>query len=53
VKLKVWVLKSNGNVVMKLCIDIFNKHKCLFSKTEDRKVKWVISGSWYQWEGEA
>jgi hypothetical protein len=27
-----------------------NKQKCLFSKTENRKVKQVPSGGWYQWE---
>jgi hypothetical protein len=33
----------HGNVKMKLCMDILNKQKCLFSKTEDRKVKHVLS----------
>jgi hypothetical protein len=28
------------------------KQKCLFSKTEDRKIKQVMSGGWHQWEGE-
>jgi hypothetical protein len=28
------------------------KQKCLFSKTENRKIKQVLSGCWYQWEGE-
>jgi hypothetical protein len=23
-----------------------------FSKTEDRKINQVLSGNWYQWEGE-
>jgi hypothetical protein len=32
-------------------IDILNKQKCLFSKTENRKVKQVLSGGWYQCEG--
>jgi hypothetical protein len=25
--------------------------KCLFIKMNDRKVKQVLSGGWYQWEG--
>jgi hypothetical protein len=33
------------------CIAILYKQKCLFSKTEDGKVKQVPSGSWHQWEG--
>jgi hypothetical protein len=33
------------------CIAILNKQKCLFSKVEDWKVKLVLSGGWYQWEG--
>jgi hypothetical protein len=36
-----------------LYIDVLNKKKSLFfSKMEDRKVKQVLSGGWYQWEGE-
>jgi hypothetical protein len=31
---------------------MYLKQKCLFSKTENRKVKQVLSGVWYQWEGE-
>jgi hypothetical protein len=34
-----------------LCIDILNVQKCLFSKMKDGKVKQVLSGDWYQWEG--
>jgi hypothetical protein len=33
------------------CIAILTKQKCLFSKMENRKVKQVLSGGWYQWEG--
>jgi hypothetical protein len=29
----------------------FNKQKCLFPKMKDRKVKQILAGSWYQWEG--
>jgi hypothetical protein len=29
------------------CIYILNKQKCPFSKIENRKVKQVLSGSWY------
>jgi hypothetical protein len=32
------------------CIAILNKQKCLSLKTENRKVKQVLSGGWYQWE---
>jgi hypothetical protein len=32
-------------------IAILNKQKCLFSKMKDRKVKQVLSGCWFQWEG--
>jgi hypothetical protein len=28
-----------------------NKQKHLYSKTENRKLKQVPSGYWYQWEG--
>jgi hypothetical protein len=31
-------------------VAILSKQKCLFSKTEDRKVKQVLSGGWHQWE---
>jgi hypothetical protein len=34
------------------CTAAFNKQKCLFSKTKDRKVKWVLSGGWHQGEKE-
>jgi hypothetical protein len=34
-----------------ICIAILNKQKCLFKKMESRKVKEVLSGSSYQWEG--
>jgi hypothetical protein len=34
-----------------LCIAILNKQKCLFSKTEHMKIKQVLCGGWYQWEG--
>jgi hypothetical protein len=34
------------------CVVILNKQKCLFSKTENREVKQVLPGVWYQWEGE-
>jgi hypothetical protein len=33
------------------CMTILNKQKCLFSKTENRKTKQILSGSWYWWEG--
>jgi hypothetical protein len=33
--------------MIKLCIDILNKQKCV----ENKKVKQVLSGGWYQWEG--
>jgi hypothetical protein len=33
---------------MKLSIDILNKRKGLFSKTEDRRVKQVLSGGFAQ-----
>jgi hypothetical protein len=32
------------------CIAILNKN-VFFSKNKDRKVKQVLSGSWFQWEG--
>jgi hypothetical protein len=35
-----------------LSIDISYKQKCNFSRTEDRKIKQVLSGGLYQWEGE-
>jgi hypothetical protein len=35
---------------MKLSVWI-NEQKCLFSKTEDRKVGQVLSVGWYQWNG--
>jgi hypothetical protein len=31
---------------------MLNKQKCLLSKTKDWKVKQVLSGGWYQWQGE-
>jgi hypothetical protein len=34
-----------------LCTGILNEQKYLFSKTEDRKVKQVLSGGWYTWRG--
>jgi hypothetical protein len=34
------------------CVAILNKQICLFAKTEDRKEKQVLSGSWHQCEGE-
>jgi hypothetical protein len=34
-----------------LCIDILIKN-VFFSETEDRKAKGVLSGGFYQWEGE-
>jgi hypothetical protein len=40
------------DVILKLYIDILNKQKCLFSKTEDKKEKQVLSRRWYKWEGE-
>jgi hypothetical protein len=33
------------------CRAILNKQKCLFSKTENRKVKQVLSGNWYECVG--
>jgi hypothetical protein len=33
------------------CRAVLYKQKCLFSKTENREVKQILSGSWYQWEG--
>jgi hypothetical protein len=38
---------SQGN---SLCS--YLKQKCLFRKTEDRKINQVLSGGWPQWEGE-
>jgi hypothetical protein len=35
---------------MKLCIAVLNKQKRLFCKM-NKKVKQVLSGGWYQWEG--
>jgi hypothetical protein len=32
------------------CIAILNKEKGFFSKMDNRKVKQVLSGDWYQWE---
>jgi hypothetical protein len=34
------------------CVAILNKQKCLFSKTDDKEVKQVLSGGWYQRERE-
>jgi hypothetical protein len=33
------------------CRAILNKQKYLFSKMENIRVKQVLSGGWYQWEG--
>jgi hypothetical protein len=33
------------------CRAILKKQRCLFPKTENRKVKQVLFGGWYQWEG--
>jgi hypothetical protein len=35
-----------------LSMAVLHKQKCLLSKTENRKEKWVLSRGWYQWEGE-
>jgi hypothetical protein len=37
--------RSQGNSLYS-----YLKQKCLFSKAEDRKVKYVVSGAFYQWE---
>jgi hypothetical protein len=34
------------------CTGISNKQNCAFFKNGDQKVKQVLSGSWYQWDGE-
>jgi hypothetical protein len=34
------------------CVAILNTQKYLLSKTEDRKVKQVLSEGWHQWKGE-
>jgi hypothetical protein len=39
----------HGNVIMKLPVQQ-EQTKCLFSKTENRKVKQVLPGDWYPWE---
>jgi hypothetical protein len=32
----------HGNVTRKLPGAILNKQKCLFTKTKDRKIKWIL-----------
>jgi hypothetical protein len=32
------------------CRAVLNKQKCLFAQMENKKVKQVLSGDWFQWE---
>jgi hypothetical protein len=33
------------------CRPILNRQKCLFSNMENRKIKQILPGGWYHWEG--
>jgi hypothetical protein len=33
------------------CITIINKQKCLSKNMKFKKIKQILSGGWYQWEG--
>jgi hypothetical protein len=47
----IWVIIYTGNVIMKLLYSYLKQTKCLFSRTENRKVKQILSGGWHQWDG--